>query len=400
MTNSKIKIIHLIGSLNPGGVQTYILNIANYDKSHGINREVWTLYQNKGLLFDQFVMKNVKISFCPIISPDRNWRPYSLWKKLRSLTGPLYFFRIFRKLQASNPDIVILDEPVKLFTQFIVTRLLNIPVIWNIHAERSLVKNKTLFKWAYKYLLKKNITIIADSKYVLSKNLGYIKTYLKKDYEKILVVHPTVDLNKFLSINKRVITSNSKEQIIILGSIGRLNWAKGYELLIEAISELKIIYPYFHLKIAGDGPYRNLLENMIDKYSLRSNISILGELDYFEIPDFLNSIDLYVQPSVSEGSPITIKEAMASSLPILASTAGGIPEIIENNKTGLLFKTGDIKELEKGLIKLINMDFTLRGKMGQRARESSIKLFNIEKTAQNLASIYNSSLKSHKNHPR
>jgi len=170
--------------------------------------------------------------------------------------------------------------------------------------------------------------------------------------------------------------------------------------LIEAISELKIIYPYFHLKIAGDGPYRSLLENMIDKYSLRSNISILGELDYFKIPDFLNSIDLYVQPSVSEGSPITIKEAMASSLPILASTAGGIPEIIENNKTGLLFKTGDIKELEKGLIKLINMDFTLRKKMGQKARESSIKLFNIEKTAQNLASIYNSSLKSHKNHPR
>ena len=110
--------------------------------------------------------------------------------------------------------------------------------------------------------------------------------------------------------------------------------------------------------------------------------------------------DLYIQPLISERSPITIKEAMASSLPILASTAGGIPEIIENNKTGLLFKTGDIKELEKGLIKLINMDFTLRGKMGQRARESSIKLFNIEKTAQNLASIYNSSLKSHKNHPR
>ena len=136
-----------------------------------------------------------------------------------------------------------------------------------------------------------------------------------------------------------------------------------------------------------------MLEDMIDKYYLRKNILILGELHYNDIPKFLLSIDLYIQPSVSEGSPITLKEAMASSLPILASTAGGIPEIIEHNKTGILFKNENTVELEKGLKKIITMDKSLREEMGLRARESSLKRFDIEKTAQTLNSIYNAVLK-------
>ena len=136
-----------------------------------------------------------------------------------------------------------------------------------------------------------------------------------------------------------------------------------------------------------------MLEDMIDKYYLRKNILILGELHYNDIPKFLLSIDLYIQPSISEGSPITLKEAMASSLPILASTAGGIPEIIEHNKTGILFENQNAYELEKGLKKIITMDQSLREKMGLRAKVSSLKRFDIEKTAKTLRNIYDAVLK-------
>ena len=83
---------------------------------------------------------------------------------------------------------------------------------------------------------------------------------------------------------------------------------------------------------------------MIDKYYLRENIIMLGELHYDEIPTFLSSIDIYVQPSPPKVHT-TIKEAMASALPILASTAGGIPEIIEHDNTGILFESGNRVEL-------------------------------------------------------
>ena len=78
---------------------------------------------------------------------------------------------------------------------------------------------------------------------------------------------------------------------------------------------------------------------------MESNVKILGEISHDEVSEFLNDLNIYIQPSISEGSPVTLKEAMASGLPILASDAGGIPEIIENKITGFIFQKGNLKEL-------------------------------------------------------
>ena len=386
---TKTKIIHLIGSLNPGGVQTYILNISNYDNIHNIRREVWALYQKNGLLYNEFLKKNINVSSCHIIPADKNWRPYFLWKRLRYFASIFYFLRLFRKLKISKPDLVILHEPVRILTQFFVLRLLNIPTIWNIHAEKSLVKNKRVFKWMYKYFFKNKLTIIGDSKYVLLKNLSYMKESFYPNFENMQIVHATVDLDKFLSIKRKY---TKKKEDLIIGSVGRLNWAKGYDLLIESLSVLKKNHPNFQMKIAGDGPYRSKLENMIDHYSLRDNVFILGELHYNDIPRFYDSINLYTQPSISEALSITLQEAMASSLPILASNAGGIPEVIDHNETGILFEKGSKKELIIGLKKIIAMDNDQREEMGKKARERSIKKFDIKKTAKTLNNIYNEAL--------
>jgi len=386
---TKTKIIHLIGSLNPGGVQTYILNISNYDNIHNIRREVWALYQKNGLLYNEFLKKNINVSSCHIIPADKNWRPYFLWKRLRYFASIFYFLRLFRKLKISKPDLVILHEPVRILTQFFVLRLLNIPTIWNIHAEKSLVKNKRVFKWMYKYFFKNKLTIIGDSKYVLLKNLSYMKESFYPNFENMQIVHATVDLDKFLSIKRKY---TKKKEDLIIGSVGRLNWAKGYDLLIESLSVLKKNHPNFQMKIAGDGPYRSKLENMIDHYSLRDNVFILGELHYNDIPKFYDSINLYTQPSISEALSITLQEAMASSLPILASNAGGIPEVIDHNETGILFEKGSKKELIIGLKKIIAMDNDQREEMGEKARERSIKKFDIKKTAKTLNNIYNEAL--------
>ena len=391
MRQSKTKIIHLVGSLNPGGVQTYILNVSKYDATYSIEREVWTLYQKRGLLTNEFIKNNVSASSCLIIPQDKNWKPYILWKRLRSFAGLFYFFRFFVKLKKTKPSLIILDEPKRILTHFTVSKLLNIPIVWNIHAEKALVKHRRVFKWLYKYFLKNNLTVISDSKYVLLKNLSYMKEYFCPGFEDIPIVHATVDLNKFLSIKRKY--TNKKEDIII-GSVGRLNWAKGYDLLIKSLGIVKENYPNFILRIAGDGPYRHMLENMIDQYSLRKNVFILGELHYNDVPKFYLSIDLYVQPSISEGSPITLKEAMASALPILASTAGGIPEIIQHNNTGILFESENKVELIKGLKRIIAMNKCRRKKMGLRARKSSMERFDLQKAAKSLNNIYNSVLKN------
>ena len=216
-----------------------------------------------------------------------------------------------------------------------------------------------------------------------------MKESFHPDFENMQVVHATVDLNKFLSIKRKY---TKKKEDLIIGSVGRLNWAKGYDLLIESLSVLKKNHPNFQMKIVGDGPYRSKLENMIDHYSLRDNVFILGELHYNDIPEFYDSINLYTQPSISEALSITLQEAMASCLPILASNAGGIPEVIDHNETGILFEKGSKKELIIGLKKIIAMDNAQRDEMGKKARERSIKKFDIKKTAKTLNNIYNEAL--------
>ena len=389
-----MKVINIVGSLGIGGVQIYLLHLSKLDNKNGINREILTLYNNNGLLQKRFWDNGVKINYCPVIPIDQGWRPYSLWKKIRKFGSLIFPFKLFLELKRISPDIIIIDEPVKLITQLWVARLLNIPVIWVIHAERSLIRGKNIFKWSYKFFLKDNLRIISDSKYVLKKNIGYLKNDKSINFDKIPIVHATSDLTKFLSINIQYSakTDSFKNPYIQFGTIGRLNWAKGFDRLIYALSKLKNRVPNFHLKIAGDGPYKNILENMIDENNLRPNIKILGELDYNEIPKFLGGLNIYVQPSVSEGSPITLKEAMASGLPILASDAGGIPEIIEHNVTGLIFKKDNIEDLEIGLLNILNLNYEQRKEIGCMAREKAKKMFDIEKTSKKLLSIYNTTI--------
>ena len=386
-----MKIVNLVGSLGNGGVQIYLLQLSQFDNKNGITREIITLYNNNGLLQKEFLNNGVKINFCPIIPIDRGWRPYSLWKKIRKIGSLIYPFKLFFKLKKISPDIIILDEPVKLITHLWISKFLNIPVIWVIHAERALIKGKNIFKWSYIFFIKRNLKIISDSKYILNENIGYLKFAKSINFDETPIIHATTDLTNFLSLNihyKTKIGSNMNPYIQ-LGTIGRLNWAKGFDHLICALSKLKRRVPNFHLKIAGDGPNKNILEKLIEENQLKSNIQILGELNYNEIPNFLGKLNIYIQPSVSEGSPITLKEAMASGLPILASDAGGIPEIIENNVTGIIFKKGNINDLEKKLFSMVNLDHKQRKKLGLMARKKAKKMFDIDNTSKVLLSIYN-----------
>ncbi len=166
-----MKIVNLVGSLGIGGIQVYLLNLSRFDKKNGINRVIVTLHNKSGALQKRFLDNGAKIDFCPVIPVDRGWRPYSLWKKIRNLGSIFFIFKLFLKLKKISPDIIIIEEPVSLITQIWVAKLLNIPIIWVIHAERALVKKKNIFKWSYIFFLKNHLSIIPVSKYVLNKNL-------------------------------------------------------------------------------------------------------------------------------------------------------------------------------------------------------------------------------------
>ena len=140
-----------------------------------------------------------------------------------------------------------------------------------------------------------------------------------------------------------------------LGAISRLHRAKGLVHLLRALRLLRDALPEAPLLVlAGDGPERANLEQEADRLGLRESVRFLGVRR--DIPDLLRSLDVLVIPSLWEGIPATLLEAMAAGVPTVASNVGGIPEVVTHGRTGLLVPPGDPAALSEAVLRLMQDD--------------------------------------------
>jgi glycosyltransferase involved in cell wall biosynthesis len=220
-----------------------------------------------------------------------------------------------------------------------------------------------------------------------------ITRYDKIDPFKILVVHNGVDTSKFVphgtfhNIRKEF---SIADRDALLGFIGRLVPAKGLEYLINAVSLCRKERNNIKLLIVGRG---SLLDRLLDKsreHGIHGSIIFTGERR--DIPDILSCIDIFVMPSLAEGLPNSLIEAMAMGKPIIATTAGGIPEVIEHGMNGLLVPPRDTDSLATA-IKMLLDDTQLAEKIGKRARIFVENNLSIQATAKKWESLYTSLLK-------
>ena len=151
--------------------------------------------------------------------------------------------------------------------------------------------------------------------------------------------------------------SNIRSQLnvgnsFILLFVGRLIYAKGAQDLISLLPELKEKKKDLKIIIVGDGPYRVELENMVPK-KYKNDVLFLGIKTQQEIVEILSIANIFVNLSYSEGFGITILEAGAVGLPIIATEVGGVPELIINYENGFSISPGDRKKLLYFIMKLI-----------------------------------------------
>ncbi|HCZ8411104.1 TPA: glycosyltransferase, partial [Proteus mirabilis] len=139
---------------------------------------------------------------------------------------------------------------------------------------------------------------------------------------------------------------------ISIGMIGRLWEQKNPLLLLNAAIELLDKYSNLKFYFVGDGEYFNLMDNIIKKNKLTKQIFLLGWRSDTEI--ILNALDIFVLPSKWEGMPLAILEAQSVAVPCIVSNIQGNKEIIDNNKTGILFESNSKNELIKSIDFLIS----------------------------------------------
>jgi glycosyltransferase involved in cell wall biosynthesis len=130
---------------------------------------------------------------------------------------------------------------------------------------------------------------------------------------------------------------------IILGTAGRLVELKGIEYLLRAAAAVQSEFPALRVEIAGSGPQRTKLEDAAVQAGLGGQVKFLGWIN--DLPSLLSRWDIFVMPSLEEGFPIAALDALAAGLPVVATSVGGIPELIEDGKNGYLVPARDVEAL-------------------------------------------------------
>ena len=166
-------------------------------------------------------------------------------------------------------------------------------------------------------------------------------------------------------------------------SVARLVGMKGIEFGLRAVGELAREIPGIRYRIAGDGPLRGELEDLVKSLEPAAQVEFLGWCDQQEVARLLESGDVLLSPSVTdsegarEGIPTVLMEAMAAGLPVVATRYSGIPELIRDGTDGFLIEERDVASMEAVLRRLAH-DPEGRVRMGQRGRERVAELHDIE----------------------
>lgn len=175
----------------------------------------------------------------------------------------------------------------------------------------------------------------------------------------------------------------------VLVFTGRLVEGKNVHLLLEAVHHLRGEFPGTRLLIAGDGPLRPALEAQADSLGISESVRFLGFVD--DVYSLLTGATCFVLPSRAEGMPIALLEAMALSVPIVATTVGSIPHIVSDGAEALLVEPDDLPALLEALRRLLR-DQRLRTRLGERARATFTRAFTAEKAASRYREFYASVL--------
>lgn len=209
--------------------------------------------------------------------------------------------------------------------------------------------------------------------------------------KKVIQIINGVDTNKFApQKNKKSLREKFGFDVdaFLIGTVGRLDPVKDYQTLIKAFATLTTnTYKINKIKllITGSGPEEQEFKKMAAEIGVEDRIYFLGERS--DIPELMQSMDVFVLPSIAEGVSNTILEAMACGLPVVASRVGGNKELVDDGKTGFLFAAGDYKELANRLSFYLN-NYSVLIEHANNGRKRTEELFSLQRMVGRYEELY------------
>lgn len=232
----------------------------------------------------------------------------------------------------------------------------------------------------------------------------FLKSELVKRYhlnpELIQVVYNGVDLERFNPEidGGEVRESYSIERSPLVAFIGRLAPYKGPQFLLEAIPHVLAEVPDAKFMFVGSARFDSArIGELVKTPHIRRVVVFTGYVDEKTLPNYYASCDVFCYPSLWEGFGLTPAEAQAVGKPVVAFKTCALPEVVQDEATGLLVPPGDSTALARAIIRLLR-NSELRTEMGQKGRRRAEQMFSWEETARRTQRVYEEALEVHKQH--
>ncbi len=354
------EVLHCVLSVATGGLETMVLQLASATDRSRYTPRVVCLHET-GELAPRFLAAGVPVDLID--------RPRSGGRG--TLTS------LLRYLRAHRPPVLHTHNRGAHQHGAFATRLLGIPAHLHTRHNRS-----SATTWRTR-LLERTATRWTDAIVAVSADAAEVaRTVDLARPDQLHLIPNGVDLVHFhpkagLSPGHRVV------------HVARLDPVKDQAMLLQAAHLVAAVEPRFHLDIIGDGPSRTSLEQLTATLNLTHCVTFHGMQS--DVTSWLRTADLFVLSSRSEGLPMTLLEAMASGLPIVATNVGGIPEAVTSGETGLLVPPANPRALADAILTLFQHP-DQRAAMGTAARARAIADYSLDTMTARYMALYDSLL--------
>jgi len=355
MSKSKINVAQLIGSLGGGGAEQQVVQLVNHLDESRFNKHV-VVFWDKTTGFKDSLTTMVKY--------------YSL--QYRRRTMPVGILKLARHLKKNKIDVLHchMYDPNKIGSM--VGKLVGVPVIITTEHGKNPWK-----KWHHHFIEKNIITRLVDKRIAVSEDIKGIR--IKQDGvlpQQIICIPNGVAVPDYIK--------DTAQTPKVIGSMGRLVEAKDFPSLFKAVKIVKERGFDIELKIAGKGHLEEELKTCIHDLGMVQKIKLVG----FQKQDvFLKQIDIFAMSSIREGMPVALLEAMSYGLPLVATKVGGILEVVQDEKDGLLSDPQKPMAMAENIIRIIR-DKNLRNQLGNNAKNKIVKKYNIKEIAKRYGKLY------------
>jgi glycosyltransferase involved in cell wall biosynthesis len=363
------RVLLLVTLAETGGAQTYVAELL---PALAHDHDVVVAAHGDGFLADAARAAGVRY-----VALEHVRRPLHPWRDLRGL---LELVRLMRRVR---PDLVHANSSKAGVLGRLAAALARVPVrVFTVHGWAFRAHDgaaATAYLWADRLMrpLTTRTICVAESELRSGVAAGTCSP------ARTVVIRNGVDLTR---PRARHDGDGSGGTAVAL-AVGRLRAPKDFACLVRATAELAP--GRLRVFIVGDGPDRPALQAEIARLGAGASVELLGERA--DVAELLAAADLFVLPSHSEGMPMSVLEAMAAGLPVVASAVGGIPELVRDGETGRLVAPGDAPALARALDALAG-DPVARARLGAAGRRRAEREFDVEACRRAHLELYRAAL--------